>query len=72
MLRFIFWVLIIYLIYRLFKNMFSGDVESGGQNKKNSSGIHGQSAVNPPLDLSNMDVEDAHYVDIDAAKKRKD
>ncbi|MCK5738166.1 hypothetical protein KAH55_03250 [bacterium] len=72
MLRLIFYAIIIYLVYNLFKNMFSGKTKTGGNTKKNDAGVHGDSGVHPPLDLSKMDVEDAQYVDIDAEEEPED
>ena len=55
MFRFLFWLILIYLVYRLVKNWFAGPTENrrvGGQPQK------------PSLDLSQADIEDARFREI--------
>lgn len=62
LLRFLFWAAIVYLAYRAINALvFSGP--PAGENR-----VKGKPR-NPGLDLSNMNVEDAKFEEIDAKKK---
>ncbi len=56
--RFLFWALIIYLAYRLIKALVLGPSRPAPPNQ-----VKGN-PKNRPLDLSNLDVEDAKFEEI--------
>ncbi len=63
LLRFLFWVCVVYLAYRVIKTLvFSGPPQNGQNQVK---GKNRQQA----LDLSKMNVEDAKFEEIDEKKK---
>lgn len=64
--RFIFWVMVFYLIYKILRRWFRSlfyPAESQSQVQ-----VKGKSKPKAPLDLSRRDVEDAEYEEI----KQKD
>ncbi|MDZ7343065.1 MAG: hypothetical protein ONA90_00980 [candidate division KSB1 bacterium] len=61
--RFLFWALILYLIYRLFKALFLGP-----PNKQTQHQVRGK-PKQTSLDLSNLEVEDAKFEEIEEKPK---
>ena len=61
--RFLFWALILYLVYRLFKALVIGP-----PNKQDQQQVRGK-PKHPSLDLSNADVEDAKFEEIEEKPK---
>ncbi len=62
--RFLFWALLVYLAYRVIKALVFGPSRQTYQNK-----VQGK-PKKEPLDLSNLDVEDAKFEEI--KEKAKD
>ncbi|MBN2090936.1 hypothetical protein JW964_15090 [candidate division KSB1 bacterium] len=69
--RFIFWILIFYLLYYLFKNFLIWITDSLIKNPDKNMQIKGEPKAKPPLDLSNRDVEDARFHEIEKDKKNQ-
>jgi hypothetical protein len=63
LIRFLFWVLIAYLAYRLIKALVLGPPTRQDQHK-----VQGK-PKNRPLDFSRMDVEDAKFEEVKEEKK---
>jgi hypothetical protein len=64
--RLIFWALIVYLAYRLITRLVLGPPRRAEQNK-----VQGK-AKNRPLDLSNLEVEDAKFEEIKEKSKNNE
>jgi hypothetical protein len=63
LLRFLFWAALVYLAYRVIRALvFSGPSKTGQDQVKGKN-------RNRALDLSNMNVEDAKFEEIDEKKK---
>lgn len=63
LLRLILWGILIYLLYRLIIRVVKANREQPR--------VQGRPKGSPPLDLSNMEVEDAHYEEIKEEKETK-
>jgi len=63
LLRFLFWAAVVYLAYRVITALVFGGPPKAGENR-----VKGKPR-NPALDLSNMNVEDAKFEEIDGKKK---
>ena len=64
MIRLIFWAIIIYFVFRLIQGLFLPKNPSTRQN------VRGKRKIDS-LDLSNMDVEDANFREIDDDEKKR-
>jgi len=67
--RFIFWLLLFYLIYYLLKSFLIWITDSHLKDSDKNTRIKGEPKPKPPLDLSNRDIEDARYREIEKDKK---
>ena len=67
--RIILWAFLIYFLYQFVRNIFGGQTPPIDRQKKARTNVHGEGQSNPPLDLSNRDVEDAVYKDINEEKR---
>jgi len=62
LLRLLLWGILIYLLYKLIVRILRVNREQPT--------VKGNPKASPPLDLSNMDVEDAHYEEIKEKPKK--
>lgn len=67
--RFIFWLILFYLVYYLFKNFLIWITDSHLKERDKNTQIKGEPTSKPPLDLSERDIEDAKYYEIEKDKK---
>lgn len=69
--KFFFWTFLFYLLYRLLINIFGQKNTISSANRDGAPIVKGRTANDQRLDLTNLDVEDATYIEIKKDKKIK-